>query len=100
MPTRPANVQFETLITPAEAVSAEHDDNVPPLAVSVIVCDEEVTTLPPESSTLTTGWVENAAPEAAATGWVEKSSCVAAPVVTVMFDEAADVKPSPLKVKV
>src|ERR1700722_3972770 len=39
----------------------------------------EVTTLPWASSTLITGWVLKAAPEAPATGWVEKTSWVAAP---------------------
>ena len=49
--------------------------------------DEPVTTLPPESSTLTTGWVLNAAPEAPATGWVVKTSWVAAPVDIAMAVE-------------
>ena len=61
----------------------------------------EVTTLPPESSTLTTGWVPRAAPLfAVAEGSVVMTSWVAAPVDMVMFDEAAEVKPSPVKVRV
>ena len=46
------------------------------------------TTLPPESSTLTTGWVARAAPLASVLeGWVVMTSWVAAPVDTVMvFD--------------
>ena len=57
--------------------------------------------MPPESSTLTTGWVARAAPLfAVAEGSVVMTSWVAAPVDMVMFDEAADVKPSPVKVRV
>ena len=61
----------------------------------------EVTTLPPESSTLTTGWVASAAPRwRGLEGSVPMTSWVAAPVDIVMFDEAAVVKPSPVKVRV
>ena len=61
----------------------------------------EVTTLPPESSTWTTGWVARAAPEfAVLEGWVVMTSWVAAPVETVMLVEAAEVKLSPVKVRV
>ncbi len=68
------------------------------LAVPVLT---EVTTLLPESSTLTTGWVANAAPLASvAEGWVVMTSLLAAPVETVMPFEAAEVKPPPLKVRV
>ena len=60
-----------------------------------------VTTLPPESSTWTTGWVARAAPLASVVlGEVAMTSWVAAPVDTVMVLDAAEVKPSPVKVKV
>ena len=87
-------------MTPAVALSPPHDDNVPALGTSVIVWVEVVTTLLPESSTLTTGWVVSAAPDAPAAGWVVKTSWVAVPVETVMPFEAAEVKPPPVKVRV
>ena len=44
----------------------------------------EVTTLPPESSTLTTGWVPRGARRfAVVEGWVVMTSWVAAPVASV-----------------
>ena len=53
-----------------------------------------MTTLPPESSTLTTGWVLRAAPLVAVPeGSVVMTSWVAAPVDMVMVVEAAEVKP-------
>ena len=73
---------------------------VPVLIVAVMVPEALVTTLPPESSTLTTGWPVRAEPLAAPEGGVVMTSWVAAPVDMVMFDEAADVKPSPVKVRV
>ena len=72
---------------------------VPELIVAVMV-PEALTTLPPESSTLTTGWPVRAEPLAAPEGWVVMTSWVAAPVDMVMFDEAAEVKVSPVKVRV
>ena len=75
----------------------------PPLAIDALAVPEltEVTTLPPESSTLTTGWVARAAPLASVLeGWVVMTSLVAAPVDIVMLVEAAEVKPSPVKVRV
>ena len=62
--------------------------------------DEPLTTLPPESSTLTTGWALKATPFVELPGDVVNTSWVAAPVDTVMLVEAAEVKPSPLKVRV
>jgi hypothetical protein len=79
----PTKVHPLAVMTPDEAVRPEHDDNVPALGVSVIVCDELVTTLPLESSTLMTGSVLNAEPDAAATGWVVKTSLVATPEASV-----------------
>ena len=68
-------------MTPAVAVNPPHDDKVPALDVSVIVSFELVTTLLPESSTLITGWVVSAAPDAPDAGWVVNTSWVAAPWV-------------------
>jgi len=82
VPTKPVNVQLATLTTPATAVRFEQFDKVPegpPPDTSVTAADDEVTTLPPESSILMTGWVEKADPEAPATGWVVKINWVAAP---------------------
>jgi hypothetical protein len=61
-------VQFVTLTTPEIALSPEHEAKVPLEAVSVIAVEALVTTLPAESSTFTTGWVERVAPEAPPTG--------------------------------
>ena len=53
----------------------QHDARVPPEeAVSPIVPENEVTTSPAESSTFTTGCVENAEPDPAVTGEVVKTS--------------------------
>lgn len=60
------------------AVKFEHDDNTPPEDINVMV-DDDVVTLPPESSMDTTGWVVKADPAAPATGSVVKTNCVAAP---------------------
>ena len=74
--------------------------NEPDEGVSEMEADEVVTTLPPESSTLTTGWALKATPFVELPGDVVNTSWVAAPVDMVMFDEAAEVKPSPVKVRV
>jgi hypothetical protein len=67
--------------------------SVPDDEVSVIGADELVTTLPPESSTLTTGWVENAAPFVADDGEAVKTSWVAAPTPKLKLVEVVDVSP-------
>ena len=73
----------------------------PLVKLAVTVDESVVTTLPPESSTWTTGWMPRAAPELAVVeGSVAMTSLVAAPVEMVMLVEAADVKPSPVKVRV
>jgi hypothetical protein len=75
VPTVPVKVQPVTVTTPDDAVRPEQADTVPPEeAASPMVPENEVTTSPAESSTLTTGWVENADPDAAATGEVVKTS--------------------------
>jgi hypothetical protein len=79
--TRPAKVQFATFTTPEIALSPEHEARVPLEAVSVIVVEALVTTLPAESSTCTTGWVGSAVPEALPTGWMVKTNLVALPKV-------------------
>ena len=68
VPTRPPNVQFDTLTTPAAAVSPVHNESVPPDAVKLIEAVEDVTTLPAESSTFTMGCVVSAVPAGPATG--------------------------------
>ena len=56
--------------------------------------DEEVTTLPLESSTLTTGWALNATPLVELPGDVVKTSWVADPGLMVMFPEVPEVRPA------
>ena len=76
-------MQPVTFTTPDTALNAAQVANVPPEALSAIVTDELVTTLPAASSTFTTGSVVNAAPEAPATGWVVKTRRVATPMATL-----------------
>ncbi len=65
-----------------EVPPAAMEPPAPEVIVALAVPElTEVTTLPPESSTLTTGWVPRAAPELAVLeGWVVMTSWVAAPV--------------------
>ena len=90
MPFTPLRARPEKVATPLEKVP-----EVPPTAmeppaplwiVALAVPElSEVTTLPPESSTWTTGWVARAAPLASVVlGSVAMTSWVAAPVETVM----------------
>ncbi|HEY5304054.1 MAG TPA: hypothetical protein VIJ86_08355, partial [Acidimicrobiales bacterium] len=79
MPTVPAKVQFATCTTPETALSPVQEANVPPEALRPIVVDALVTTLPAESSTFTTGWVEKAPPETSDIGCVVKTSWLAEP---------------------
>ena len=75
-------VSEEKVATPPEMVFVEPAVMAPPvplLMVAVMVPEALVTTLPPESSTLTTGWVARAEPLAAPEGWVVTTSWVAAP---------------------
>ena len=90
------------MATPLAAALVGFVSDTPPLVKLAVTVDESVvTTLPPESSTLTTGWVARAAPLASVVlGWVVTTSLVADPVDMVMFVEAADVKPPPVKVRV
>ena len=66
---------------------------VPDDEVSVIEADELVTTLPPESSTLTTGWALKATPLAVLAGVVLNTSWVAAPALMVKLPEVPEVNP-------
>jgi hypothetical protein len=81
VPTTPAKVQFDTFTTPAVAVKPVQEEKVPVrfVVVRVIEAVDEVTTLPAESSTFTTGWTVNAAPDTPATGWVVKTNLLATP---------------------
>ena len=74
VPTTPANVQPDALMTPAAADVPRHEARVPPDVVSVTETVDDVTTLPAESSTLMTGWVLKGEPEALAIGYVVKTS--------------------------
>jgi hypothetical protein len=101
VPTRPAKVQFATFTTPETALSPEHEASVPPEAVSVIVVEALVTTLPAESSTFMTGWVERIAPEVAEAGWMRKTSLVALPGLEgEKFELVAEMKPLALALRV
>ena len=106
MPFTPLRARPEKVATPEEKVPEVPPAAMEPPAPEWIVALAmpeltEVTTLPPESSTLTTGWVARAAPLASvALGSVEMTSWVADPVDIVMFVEAAVVKVSPVKVRV
>ena len=106
MPFTPLRARPEKVATPLEKVPEVPPAAMEPPAPEAIDAPAvpeltEVTTLPPESSTLTTGWVARAAPELAVLeGWVVMTSWVAAPVDIVMLVEAAEVKPSPVKVRV
>ncbi len=84
------------MATPLAAALVGFVSDTPPLVKFAVTVDVSVvTTLPPESSTLTTGWVARAAPLASvAEGWVVTTSLVAAPVDMVMVFEAAVVKPA------
>jgi hypothetical protein len=66
---------------------------VPVARVSAIGADEAATTLPPESSTLTTTAGENAAPDPTVEGCVVNTSLFAAPTVTLNVLLVADVNP-------
>ena len=52
---------------------------MPPEDVKLIEAVDQVTTLPAESSTFTTGWTVKAAPDTPATGWVVKTNWLATP---------------------
>ena len=86
----------EKVATPLAAAWSGSASDTPPLVKLAVTVDESVvTTLPPESSTLATGWTARAAPLfALEEGWVVMTTWVAAPAETVMVAEAAEVRPS------
>ena len=106
MPFTPLRARPEKVATPEEkvpevppaAMEPPEPEAMDALAVPVLT---EVTTLPPESSTLTTGWVARAAPEfAVLEGSAVMTSWVAVPVETVMVFDTAVVSPPSENVKV
>ena len=91
---RPLKVATPELATAVLLVT----DTPPEVIVAVTVEPSPVTTLPAESSTLTTGCWLSAAPEASlALGEVVMTSLEAAPVAMAMLFELALVKLSPVK---
>lgn len=91
----PETVNVVNVATPLAAVT-EKFVNVPvPVANDkVTAAEDETTTLFPESSTFTTTTGENTAPLATVEGWLVKTSCVAAPTVTLNGLLVADVNPA------
>ena len=74
----------EKVAVPLAAALVGFVSDTPPLVKLAVTVDESVvTTLLPESSTLTTGWVARAAPLASVLeGWAVMTSLVAAPVTS------------------
>jgi len=86
---------------PAFAQLRVPETGEPLVLARVTVPLNAVTRLSPESKTPTTGDVAKVVvPVALPTGDVVKTSWVAAPVDMAMLDELAEVKPSPVKLKV
>lgn len=75
----PANVRSVKVATPFVAESVVVPPSVPADAVTAIGAVEVSTTMSLESRTLTTGWVENAAPDPAPTGWAVTDNLAAVP---------------------
>ena len=67
--------------------------SVPDEGVRIIEADEEVTTLPLASSTLTTGWAVKATPLVELPGDVVNTSWVAEPALMVKLVEVPEVRP-------
>ena len=83
---------------PAKVATPEAADTglvpqVRPPAARVMLAEDEVTVLPPMSWTVTLGWVVKAMPSTAPAGWVEKASLLGAPMVRVMLEDVALVRP-------
>ena len=79
----PVRAHPAKVATPLEALSGlVVQVSVPDEGVREIEALEEVTTLPPESSTLTTGWALKATPLVELPGDVVKSSWAAAPIAS------------------
>ena len=97
----PAKEHPAKVATPLEALSGLVVQlNVPDEAVSTMEADEPVTTLPPESSTWTTGWAAKATPLVELPGDVVNASWVAAPVESEKVLEVAPLSPLEAALKV
>ena len=96
---RPANVRFVNVAVPATAATpdvASVSPNVPPDAVTVTVA-VDVVAFPYASTTITTGCVDSAEPDAAGTGCVPTVNlfAVSATTVTIKRSETDDeIEPS------
>ena len=98
MPFTPLRARPEKVATPEEKVPEVPPAAMEPPAPEIVALAvpelTEVTTLPAESSTLTTGWVPRAAPEfAVLEGWVVMTSWVALPKAMVKLLELTDSVP-------
>jgi len=105
LPLTPLRARPEKVATPLEKAPEVPPAAMEPPAPEIVALAvpelTEVTTLPPESSTLTTGWVARAAPELAVLeGWVVMTSWVADPVDTVMVFDTVVVRAPSENVKV
>ena len=90
----PVRAQPAKVATPPEALSGlVVQPSAPDEGLSKMDADEPVTTLPPESSTVTTGWALKATPLVELPGDVVKTSWVADPTLMVMFPVVAVVSP-------
>jgi hypothetical protein len=74
VPTIPENEQPVTVTTPWTALSEEQPERVPLLADKLMEAEKEVSMVPSVLSTLSTGCVASALPDADAAGWVVKTS--------------------------
>jgi len=84
-PAVPVITRLVNVATPATAVAVVVPESVPlPEAFETVTTAVDVVTVfPPESVTLTTGWVVKADPLTAPAGWVVIIALVAAPGLTV-----------------
>jgi hypothetical protein len=101
-PAVPDRVQEVKEATPEEndAVQLVSVPPVPELMAIVMAVEYDVTTLPDESSTVTTGVVDMTVALIAPDGWVVKTNCDAAPGVNVTALVVADVKDPSVAVRV
>ena len=90
----PVSAQPAKVATPRTTLSGlVVQARLPDEGVSEMDADELVTTLPPESSTLTTGWVLKATPLVELPGDVVNTSLVADPVAREKVVEVPLVRP-------
>ena len=101
-PAVPDRVQEVKEATPEEndAVQLVSVPPVPELMAIVMAVEYDVTTLPDESSTFTTGVVDMTVALMAPDGWVVKTNCDAAPGVNVTALVVSDVKDPSVAVRV